>query len=118
MPFTVEFEKENDSGNVFFLSYLELGLERELVFPKGSKISNGSRISAIWMRKVYHSLCMLHYLSYHTFECRYGLISNMLKKAIMLTSSVNMLKAISKWFDDLTISDYPAWILVNVAYYT
>lgn len=115
MPFTLEFEAQNRKG-VFSIMYLELDIQRTPLPPAASGRNVGSCISTCWAQKPYHSLATLHFLSEHTWETKHGVITEMLSKAINLSSSAMLLAAFTKWFDILLLNRYPAWILVNVAY--
>lgn len=113
MPLTIEFETLTNR-NTYFLQYLELGLERAPTNPLAS--NSGSLISTVWKHKPYHSKATLHYLSYHVWETKQGLLYNMLNKAITL-SSTNMIKiALEEWFNILSINEYPKWLQANLAY--
>lgn len=116
MPFTVEKEDMCSSDHSrFSIRYLEIMLERRILFQGRSKRPTGARLSYLWSHRVYDAGVTMHYLSLHSEQTKLGLVRNLLSKAICLSSSDNMVLAIEKWFAHLTKNCYPVWLLLKIA---
>lgn len=113
MKFAIEEETEK-AKSTYSIQYLEVQIERLESYSNGVLV--GSNITTLWKKRAYDSGSTMDFDSFHEWPTKRALISEMLAKAIHLSSLSKMEAAIEQWFDVLEQNFYPDWLLVRTAY--